>query len=108
MDTVEILFIVALAIMFGWALALALSRGRVIERLEEVTGGTGADDVERHVRLALEETEDARWNAEQTSHDTGYLTELLTAGVVRLDRRRPTDGTYRGNPLWQGDFKSTR
>jgi two-component system phosphate regulon sensor histidine kinase PhoR len=83
-DTVEILFIVALAIMFGWALALALSRGRVIERLEEVTGGTGADDVERHVRLALEETEDARWNAEQTSHDTGYLTELLTAGVVRL------------------------
>ncbi len=84
MDTVEILFIVALAIMFGWALALALSRGRVIERLEEVTGGTGADDVERHVRLALEETEDARWNAEQTSHDTGYLTELLTAGVVRL------------------------
>ena len=84
MDTVEILFIVALAIMFGWALALALSRGRVIERLEEVTGGTGADDVERRVRLALEEAEDARWNAEQTSHDTGYLTELLTAGVVRL------------------------
>jgi hypothetical protein len=34
--------------------------------------------------MALEEAEDARWNAEQTSHDTGYLTELLTAGVVRL------------------------
>ena len=84
MDTVEILFIVALAIMFGWALALALSRGRAIERLEETTGATGADDVERRVRMALEEAEDARWNAEQTSHDTGYLTELLTAGVVRL------------------------
>jgi two-component system phosphate regulon sensor histidine kinase PhoR len=83
-DTVEILFIVALAIMFGWALALALSRGRAIERLEETTGATGADDVERRVRMALEEAEDARWNAEQTSHDTGYLTELLTAGVVRL------------------------
>ena len=26
----------------------------------------------------------ARWEAEQISHDTGYLTELLTAGVVRL------------------------
>jgi len=83
-DTVEILFIVALAIMFGWALALALSRGRAIERLEEVTGATDADDVERRVRMALEEAENARWNAEQTSHDTGYLTELLTAGVVRL------------------------
>ena len=84
MDAVEIVFIVALAIMFGWALALALARGRAIERLEEATGATGADDVERSVRGALEEAEDARWNAEQTSHDTGYLTELLTAGVVRL------------------------
>ena len=83
-DAVEIVFIVALAIMFGWALALALARGRAIERLEEATGATGADDVERSVRGALEEAEDARWNAEQTSHDTGYLTELLTAGVVRL------------------------
>jgi two-component system, OmpR family, phosphate regulon sensor histidine kinase PhoR len=83
-DTVEILFIVALAIMFGWALALALSRGRAIDRLKEATGATDADDVERRVRIALEEAEDARWNAEQTGHDTGYLTELLTAGVVRL------------------------
>ena len=78
------MFIVLLAILLAWALALAISRGRTIERLEETTGATGADDVERHVRIALEEAEDARWNAEQTSHDTGYLTELLTAGVVRL------------------------
>ena len=84
MDAVEILFIVALAILFAWALALALSRGRAIERLEEATGATDADDVERRVRIALEEAEDARWHAEQTGHDTGYLTELLTAGVVRL------------------------
>jgi two-component system phosphate regulon sensor histidine kinase PhoR len=83
-DAVEILFIVALAILFAWALALALSRGRAIERLEEATGATDAGDVERRVRMALEEAEDARWNAEQTGHDTGYLTELLTAGVVRL------------------------
>jgi two-component system phosphate regulon sensor histidine kinase PhoR len=84
MDAVEVLFIVTLAILLAWALGLAISRGRSIERLEEVTGASDSDDVERRVRMALEEAEDARWNAEQTLHDTGYLTELLTAGVVRL------------------------
>jgi two-component system phosphate regulon sensor histidine kinase PhoR len=84
MDWVEILFIGALASLLGWALALAITRGRALERLREATGAADADDVERRVRRALEETDDARWQAEQTGHDTGYLTELLTAGVVRL------------------------
>ncbi len=84
MDAVELLFIGGLAVLLGWALAVAISRGRAIERLQEETGASDADDVERRVRMALEETEDARWHAEQTSHDTGYLTELLTSGVVRL------------------------
>ncbi len=83
-DIVEVLFIVGLAILLGWSLAVAISRGRVIERLEDATGASDADDVERLVRGAIEEASDARWNAEQTAHDTGYLTELLTAGVVRL------------------------
>jgi two-component system phosphate regulon sensor histidine kinase PhoR len=83
-DAPELLFIVLLAILLGWALALAISRGRTLERLSDATGATDADDVERHVRIALEEAEDARWNAEQTGHDTDYLTELLMAGVVRL------------------------
>jgi two-component system phosphate regulon sensor histidine kinase PhoR len=83
-DTVAILFIGVLAVLLGWALAVAISRGRSIERLQDATGATDADDVERRVRIALEEAEDARWHAEQTAHDTGYLTELLTAGVVRL------------------------
>jgi two-component system phosphate regulon sensor histidine kinase PhoR len=84
MDTVELLFIVVLVMLLAWALAAAISRGRTIERLRETTGAADADDVERHVRMAIEETEDARWNAEQTRHDTDHLTELLTAGVVRL------------------------
>ncbi|MGA2513125.1 MAG: ATP-binding protein [Candidatus Limnocylindrales bacterium] len=84
MDAVAVAFIILLAILLGWALSVAISRGRTIERLQETTGASGADDVERRVRMALEEAEDARWNAEQTSDDTGYLTELLAAGVVRL------------------------
>ncbi len=84
MDAVAVLFIVALAILLGWALAVALSRGRAIERLAEVTDATDADDVERRVRMALEEAEDSRWSVEQTRHDMSYLTEQLTVGVVRL------------------------
>ena len=84
MDLAVILFIVALAVLLGWSVAIAISRGRAIERLQEATGARDAEDVERLVRGAIEEAGDARWHAEQTTHDTGYLTELLTAGVVRL------------------------
>jgi two-component system phosphate regulon sensor histidine kinase PhoR len=83
-DAVEILFIAGLSILLGWALAVAITRGRAIDRLRDATGAGDADDVERRVRDALESADAARWHAEQASHDTGYLTELLTAGVVRL------------------------
>jgi two-component system phosphate regulon sensor histidine kinase PhoR len=81
---VEVLFIAGLAILVGYASALAIARARLIERLREATGARDAADVERGVREALESAETARWQADQTVHDTGYLTELLTAGVVRL------------------------
>jgi two-component system phosphate regulon sensor histidine kinase PhoR len=83
-DTVAILFIVGLAVLLGWSLAVAISRGRALDLLRDATGASDTDDVERLVRRAIEEAEDARWHAEQASHDTDYLTELLTAGVVRL------------------------
>jgi two-component system phosphate regulon sensor histidine kinase PhoR len=83
-DAVSILFIVGLAILLAWALAVAITRGRAIERLRDATGASDADDVERRVRGALESADAARWDAEQVIHDTGYLSELLTAGVVRL------------------------
>jgi two-component system phosphate regulon sensor histidine kinase PhoR len=84
MDAVVVVFIGLLASLLGWALAVAISRGRTLERLRETTGAADTDDVERRVRDALEQADDARWEAEQTLHDTGYLSELLTAGVVRL------------------------
>jgi two-component system phosphate regulon sensor histidine kinase PhoR len=83
-DAVSVLFIVGLAILLAWALAVAITRGHVIERLRDATDASDADDVERRVRGALESADAARWDAEQVIHDTGYLSELLTAGVVRL------------------------
>jgi two-component system, OmpR family, phosphate regulon sensor histidine kinase PhoR len=83
-DTVAILFIVVLAILLGWTAAVALSRGRAIERLEDATGASGADDVERRVRAALEQAEHARWQADQSAYDAAFLTELMSVGVVHL------------------------
>jgi two-component system, OmpR family, phosphate regulon sensor histidine kinase PhoR len=83
-DPVELLFIVGLVVLLGWTLGVSISRGRLIERLRDATGGADSDDVERTVRAALEEADNARWEATQVGHDTGYLTDLVTAGVVRL------------------------
>jgi two-component system phosphate regulon sensor histidine kinase PhoR len=84
MDPVVVLFIAALVVLTGWVAGIAISRGRAIERLADATGAKSADDVERLVREALDDAAAARWTAEQVAHDTGYLTELLTAGIVRL------------------------
>jgi two-component system phosphate regulon sensor histidine kinase PhoR len=84
MDPVVVLFITGLVVLIGYVAGIAISRGRAIDRLADATGATNADDVERRVREALDDAAAARWNAEQVNHDTGYLTELLTAGIVRL------------------------
>jgi two-component system phosphate regulon sensor histidine kinase PhoR len=84
MDPVVVLFIAGLVVLIGYATGIAISRGRTIERLADATGAEGAEDVERRVREAIDDASTARWNAEQVAHDTGYLTELLTAGIVRL------------------------
>jgi two-component system phosphate regulon sensor histidine kinase PhoR len=83
-EVVELLFIATLGVLLGWAVAVAISRGRSVERLREATGASDAADVERLVREALDGADDARWHAEQAAYDTHNLTEQLTAGIVRL------------------------
>jgi two-component system phosphate regulon sensor histidine kinase PhoR len=84
MDAVEILFIASLAILLGWVAAVAITRGRALGRLREETGAGDADEIERKVRSLFQQADDARWEADQTGQDTRYLTDLLTAGVVKL------------------------
>ena len=84
MEIVGLLFIALLAVLLGWAAAVAVSRGRKIERLRDATGAADAEDVEKRVRDALDAAGDGRWRAEQAAVDTYYLSEQLTSGVVRL------------------------
>jgi len=83
-DAIPLVFIATLAVLLGWALAVAISRGRTIERLQDATGAQSADDVERLVRDALEQAGTARWQAGQSAWDAAFLTELLSIGVVHL------------------------
>ena len=64
-DAIPLVFIATLAVLLGWALAVAISRGRTLERLQDATGAQSADDVERLVRDALEQAGTARWQAGQ-------------------------------------------
>jgi two-component system phosphate regulon sensor histidine kinase PhoR len=83
-DTILLLLVAGLVVLLGWLGAVTLSRGNALDRLADATGARDAEDVERQVRAVLDQAEDARWNAEQTAHDTRYLSDLLTAGVVHL------------------------
>ncbi len=83
-DPVALIFIVGLAIIAGVAIAVAITRGRLIDRLRDATGAGDGDDVERQVRNALQQADDERWNAQQTVHDAATFADLLVSGVVRL------------------------
>jgi two-component system phosphate regulon sensor histidine kinase PhoR len=83
-DIIALLFIAGLVVVLGWVLAGSISRGRLIDRIGEATGAEDARDVERRVRAALDGADEARWQAEQAAFDSRYLTELLSAGIVRL------------------------
>ena len=60
-DAIAFVFIAALAVLLGWTVAVGISRGRTLERLQDATGAPSVDDVERLVRDALEQAETARW-----------------------------------------------
>ncbi len=83
-DVAAVFFIAGLVVVLGWVLAGSISRGRLIDRIGDATGAEDAQDVERRVRSALDGADEARWQAEQTAFDSRYLTELLSAGIVRL------------------------
>ena len=90
-DWPVIAFVAGEAVLTGVALAAAISRGRVLERLQELTGARDRDDIERTVRGALDEAGRARWEAAQVGQDLAELGDLAGAGIVRLDDRLQVD-----------------
>jgi two-component system phosphate regulon sensor histidine kinase PhoR len=81
---VALLFVAALAIAAGVLGAQAVSRGRALERLRELTSAPEGVDVEQRVRQLQDQTEAARWEASQVERDLAYLADLVGVGIVHL------------------------
>ncbi len=94
-DTLVIAFIVVQAVVLGVAIALAIVRGRALDRVRELLAGAGDTDgepidpdgvdVEQEVRELLERTKTAEWETAQVQRDRAVLLDILGVGIVRLD-----------------------
>jgi two-component system phosphate regulon sensor histidine kinase PhoR len=84
-DWIVIAFIAFQAIAIALILAQALSRGRQLDEVREVTGATaGRDDVVAPVRRLVERAEAADWELAQQRRDTAYLADLIGVGIVHI------------------------
>ncbi len=108
MDAALATFIVALVLALGAALAMAIDRGRALDRIRELlaedgrsrgpAGATTAaageaaaaaeadrQDVERAIVTALAGARTAEWQSVQVSRDRATLLDIIGVGIVRLD-----------------------
>ena len=97
MDWLVISFVALQAIALAIALAVAWTRGRTIEAVDEslreadstapAGAGTGAadEDLTDRLRRLRRRAETAEFGMEQRLRDLGYLADLVGVGIVRLN-----------------------
>ncbi len=85
MDGLVVAFIAVLAILIGVTAALAIARGRAVERIDELVGGPADLSAEQRVRDLLDRTATAEFEAGQVVRDRQVLADILGIGIVRLD-----------------------
>ncbi len=83
--TIEVAFILVLAVCAGAALTVALRRGEVLARVREALSVGRDEDVEGAVRSVLSARSSAEWGARQRTEDLAYLADLVSVGIVQLD-----------------------
>jgi two-component system phosphate regulon sensor histidine kinase PhoR len=92
MDGLVIAFVAVQAILLAIAVALALSRGRTLEAIDESlreadhAGGPPVDgeDLTDRLRRLRRRAEGAEFGLEQRLRDLSYLADLVGVGIVRL------------------------
>jgi two-component system phosphate regulon sensor histidine kinase PhoR len=85
-DWIVIAFIAIQALVLAVVLAQALTRGRQLDEIREVTGaGVAANDVVAPVRRVVERADAVDWELEQARSDTAYLADLIGVGIVHVD-----------------------
>src|SRR5947207_3371546 len=84
MDAVALAFLAVLAVAAGVLGAIALSRGRELDRLRELTSAPEGVAIEQRVRALQDEAAAATWEAAQVNRDLAYLADLIGVGIVHL------------------------
>ena len=85
MDSLVLAVVAALGVGFAIAAARALTAGRELERLRELTDAADAHDaLERRARELVDRAATAEWDAGQAAAEMRYLGDLVGVGVVRL------------------------
>ena len=80
-------FIAGLAVLFAIAVAQAMTRGRELDEIREITAGVGepADDFAARTRRLRERAEAAEFEAGQLRRDAASLADLISVGIVHVD-----------------------
>ena len=84
MEPISLAFIAGLVVLVTIALGVALSRGASLARIREAVGVEPDADPEAAVRALVDERDRARWEANQSALDLGYLADLVGVGLVQV------------------------
>src|SRR5439155_575796 len=85
MDLPTLALVALLAVAFGGATLLAITRGRALDRLIGILDVGPAGDVDVAARAAVQARDSAVWAARGTNEDLAHIINLIGAGIVRLD-----------------------
>ena len=85
MDNPTLALVALLAVAFGGATLLAITRGRALDRLIGILDVGPAGDVDVAARAAVQARDSAVWAARGTNEDLAHIINLIGSGIVRLD-----------------------
>jgi two-component system phosphate regulon sensor histidine kinase PhoR len=85
--TPESVVIAVLAVAATAALMLVFARGETLSRLRDQLDVSSDRELEAAARRALDGRAAAEWIAQQRAAEQGYLADMISLGIVRLDDR---------------------
>ncbi len=85
-DTAALIALAIVVVGLGIAVSRAITQGRELDRLHEITGAANSPGaLEARARELVDRVSAAEWAASQSAAEMEYLGDLIGVGLVRLD-----------------------